>query len=69
MRPRLKSVTGWREVEYDAWQTAGIALSIEPLLPDRAPPWGVAACPHMSFGLDIGTSRRDTTAEELRRAA
>lgn len=69
VRPRLKSVTGWREVGHDAWRAAGIALPIEPLLPDRAPPWEVAACPHVSFGLDIGTSRRDAPAEELRRAA
>ena len=69
VHPKLKSVTGWRGVGHDAWRAAGIALPIEPLLPDRAPPWEVAACPHVSFGLDIGTSRRATPAEELRRAA
>ncbi|KAF0290009.1 hypothetical protein FJT64_011774 [Amphibalanus amphitrite] len=56
---RLKTVTGWRGVGHDTWRAAGIVLPIEPLLPARAPPWEVAACPHVTFSLDIGALRRD----------
>ncbi|KAF0289104.1 Nucleolar protein 6 [Amphibalanus amphitrite] len=44
-------------------------LPIEPLLPARAPPWEVAACPHVTFSLDIGALRRDAPPDELHQAA
>ncbi|KAF0296481.1 Retrovirus-related Pol polyprotein from type-1 retrotransposable element R1 4 [Amphibalanus amphitrite] len=66
---RLKTVTGWRGVGHDTWRAAGIVLPIEPLLPARAPPWEVAACPHVTFSLDIGALRRDAPPDELHQAA
>ncbi|XP_043220268.1 uncharacterized protein LOC122380836 [Amphibalanus amphitrite] len=66
---RLKTVTGWRGVGHDTWRAAGIVLPIETLLPARAPPWEVAACPHATFSLDIGALRRDAPPDELHQAA
>ena len=54
---------------HDTWRAAGIVLTIEPLLPARAPPWEVAACPHVTFSLDIGALRRDAPPDELYQAA
>ena len=67
---KLKSVTGWRRMGREAWEAAGIASPIEPLLPDRDPPWEVAACPHVSFSLSVGAPRiHDATTDMTRQAA
>ena len=66
---RLKSVTGWRRVGREAWQAAGIAVPVEPLLPDRAPPWEGTASPLVSIRLDVGAPTRDSTTEATRQAA
>ncbi|KAF0312087.1 hypothetical protein FJT64_001803 [Amphibalanus amphitrite] len=59
----------WGGVGHDTWRAAGIVLPIEPLLPARAPPWEVAACPHVTFSLDIVALRRDAPPDELHQAA
>ena len=46
----VPSSAGGRTGLEGLWEVAGIAPPIEPLLPGRAHPWKVAACPHVSFG-------------------
>ena len=63
---RLKTVTGWREVGQEAWQAAGIAPPIEPLLPDRAPPRGRWPRAHTS-ALASPSEHHTTKAPRLKR--
>jgi len=47
-------VTGWRELGRAVWTATGISAPIEPLIPQRAPPWETVATT-ITFGLDLGT--------------
>ena len=46
-------MTGWRHVGEEVWEAAGITLPVEPLLPERAPPWELV--PPVTFRLDVGS--------------
>ena len=59
-----------RRAQQAADVVTACAARLKNVLPDRAPPWEVAACPHVSFNLSIGAPRQqDTSAEAARRAA
>ncbi|XP_043234483.1 uncharacterized protein LOC122387897 [Amphibalanus amphitrite] len=64
---RLASVRGWRERGRLAWEKAGVALPVEPVLPPRIPPWRRTS--GVTFRMDVGPLRAGAAAAERERAA
>ncbi|KAF0311140.1 putative RNA-directed DNA polymerase from transposon BS [Amphibalanus amphitrite] len=64
---RLASVRGWRERGRLAWEKAGVALPVEPVLPPRIPPWRQTS--GVTFRMDVGPLRAGAAAAERERAA
>ena len=51
---RLKLVTGWRQVGREVWRELGASVPVEPLMPDRPPPWTTTNT--IKFTLDVGAA-------------
>ena len=68
---RLPSVTGWKQVGQEMWNDIGASPPMEPLIPDRLPPWedGGDVQFRLSVGhLPIGASdetKRETALHHL----
>ena len=65
VRPRLSSVTGWRECGLAAWRAAGVTLPVEPILPRRLPLW--TASIGVTFRSDIGPGLPARTSDQKKR--
>ena len=62
---RLKSVTGWRQVGREAWRELGVTLPVEPLLPERPPPWTPSTA--IRFSLNIGAALPPGASESTKK--
>ena len=64
---RLKLVTGWRQVGREVWRELGVGPAVEPLLPERPPPW--TSTEGIRFALDVGADLPPRAADSTKRDA